>query len=79
MSARSDLRDTCGVCFSPPGVECNRSVGWLGGVNAGPHARAAIADFCTVCRGTGQMVDVSKLHGFKQCADCKGTRRRAAG
>lgn len=73
--ARSDIRDTCAVCFAPPGVECNRSVGWLGGVDAGPHARAALVDCCTVCNGTGQLQDLLALRGFKPCTGCNGTRR----
>lgn len=75
--ARSDIRDTCAVCFSPPGVECNRSVGWLGGVDAGEHARAALVDCCPRCNGTGKLHDAAALQGFRQCDGCHGTRRAA--
>jgi hypothetical protein len=73
----NDLNNVCAVCFAPPGVACNRSVNWLGGIDAGLHARSAIDGACTSCRGTGHMVDVSGLQGFKKCSACGGTRRES--
>ncbi len=70
-----DTSETCAVCFSPPGVSCNRSVGWLGGVDVGEHARVPIVDCCSVCRGTGALVSPRGINGFVECCNCKGTRR----
>lgn len=69
------VAETCGVCFAPPGVECNKSPGWCGAIDAGAHPRAPLANACDCCRGTGLLTKgVAPALEFETCTCCDGQR-----